>query len=124
MPTPIIVEVAGLSLPAQLSDSAAARAVANALPLTASMSRWGDEYYGGVGLDIPEDASAREEMEIGEIAYWGPGTALCIFFGPTPASTGQRPRAASPVLPLGKLPTADATLRKLGPRVKMIFRKA
>lgn len=124
MLTPIIVEVAGLSLKAQLSDSSAARAVAKALPLTASMSRWGDEYYGGVGLDIPDDASAREQMEIGEIAYWGPGKALCIFFGPTPASTDEHPRAASPVLPLGTLPAADASLRALGPRVKMTFRKA
>ncbi len=124
MSTAIVVEVAGLSLKAQLSDTAAARAVAEALPLTASMSRWGDEYYGSVGLDIPEDASAREEMWVGEIAYWRPGKALCVFFGPTPASTDQRPRAASPVLPLGTMPAADASLKALGPRVKMTFRKA
>ena len=42
-------------------------------------------------------------MEVGEVAYWPPGQALCIFFGPTPASVGDEPRAASPVNPLGSI---------------------
>jgi hypothetical protein len=40
---------------------------------------------------------------LGEIAYWPPGTAFCIFFGRTPASTGAAPVAASPVNVLGKI---------------------
>ena len=40
---------------------------------------------------------------MGEIAYWPPGKAFCIFFGPTPASSGEAPRAASPVNPLGRI---------------------
>ena len=32
-----------------------------------------------------------------------PGSAFCIFFGPTPASEGAVPRAASDVNPLGRV---------------------
>jgi len=36
------------------------------------------------------------------------GSAFCIFFGPTPASTGEKPRAASPVNVVGRV-LGDAT---------------
>jgi len=118
----IEIEVNGKKLKAILSDSAAAKKVADALPLRVAMSRWGDEYYGGCGLDIPEDPSAREMMEVGEIAYWSPGKALCIFFGPTPASTDERPRAASPVLPIGRIEGDISFLKSLGSRAAFGFR--
>ena len=91
----IVIEGKGCALEAELSDAPAARMIANALPLSASMSRWGDEYYGSVDLDVPEDSTGKVIMSVGEIAYWPPGKALCIFFGPTPASTDERPTAAS-----------------------------
>jgi hypothetical protein len=124
MATSIVIEIGVKTLRASLGDSPAAKKVAAALPLTVTMSRWGDEYYGSAGLSIPEDASARELMEVGEIAFWGPGKALCIFFGPTPASTDQRPRAASNVLPIGKVTEGIGELSGLGSRVKAVFRSA
>ena len=124
MATSMVIEIGGKMLRAELSDSPAARRVADALPLTVSLSRWGDEYYGSAGLVIPEDASARELMEVGEIAWWPPGKALCVFFGPTPASTDDRPRAASGVLPIGKVTGGIDALPGLGSRVKAAFRKA
>jgi hypothetical protein len=124
MATSIVIEIGVKTLRASLGDSPAAKKVAAALPLTVTMSRWGDEYYGSAGLSIPEDASARELMDVGEIAFWGPGKALCIFFGPTPASTDQRPRAASNVLPIGKVTEGIGELSGLGSRVKAVFRSA
>jgi hypothetical protein len=124
MAAKITIEGEGLRLEAELSDARAARAVAGALPLEVRMSRWGDEYYGSVDLDVPEDDSARELMEVGEIAYWPPGRALCIFFGRTPASTDERPRAASAVLPVGRVTEGLAGLKGLGRSVRMSFRKA
>jgi hypothetical protein len=124
MATSIVIEIGGKTLRASFGDSPAAKRIAAALPLTVTMSRWGDEYYGSAGLSIPEDASARELMEVGEIAYWGPGKALCIFFGPTPASTDERPRAASDVLPIGKVTEGIGDLSGLGSRVKAVFRSA
>lgn len=124
MATSIVIEIDGKTLRAELSDSSAARRVASALPLTVAMSRWGDEYYGSAGLVIPEDSTARELMAVGEIAWWPPGKALCIFFGPTPASTDEQPRAASGVLPIGRVTEGIGTLAGLGSRVKAVFRKA
>lgn len=122
MATTIVIEIGGKTLRAELSDAPAARRVAEALPLDVTMSRWGDEYYGSAGLVISEDSSARELMEVGEIAYWPPGKALCIFFGPTPASTDERPRAASGVLPIGRITGGIGALSGLGSRVKSVFR--
>ncbi len=47
-------------------------------------------------------------MAVGEVAYWPAGSAFCIFFGPTPASSGETPIAASPVNVLGRV-LDDAT---------------
>jgi uncharacterized protein len=120
----IVIEASGRTLEAELSEAAAAKAVAAALPLSPRMSRWGEEYYGSIGLDIPEDGTARELMEVGEIAYWPPGQALCIFFGRTPASTDSKPRAASPVLPIGRVTAGLENLSGLGGSVKMTFSAA
>ncbi len=117
----IVIDASGHCLEAELSDSAAGRVIASSLPLTAEMSRWGEEYYGSVGIDIPEDGTERDIMEIGEIAYWPPGRALCIFFGRTPASTDERPKAASPVLPIGRVIAGLDSLPPLGKNVKMKF---
>jgi hypothetical protein len=95
MNTSVSIKIEDQSFTAELNDSPAAARLLEALPVTVRMSRWGEEFYGDCGLSIPADASAREIMEVGEIAYWPPGSALCFFFGPTPASTDERPRAAS-----------------------------
>lgn len=117
----IVIEALGHTLEAEFSDSAAGRVISSSLPFAAEMSRWGEEYYGSVGIDIPEDGTAREIMEVGEIAYWPPGRALCIFFGRTPASTDARPRAASPVMPIGRVIAGLGSLPPLGKHVKMKF---
>jgi hypothetical protein len=43
------------------------------------------------------------------LGYWPVGHAFCIFFGPTPVSIDERPRAYSPVNILGQV-LGDATL--------------
>ena len=79
-----------------------ARAIWDALPLEARASTWGDEIY----FMIPLDADAedpKEIVEIGDLGYWPPGSAFCIFFGPTPASRGDEIRPASPVNVVGRI---------------------
>ena len=40
---------------------------------------------------------------MGDLGYWPPGSAFCIFFGPTPMSEGQEIRPASPVNVFGRV---------------------
>jgi hypothetical protein len=71
-------------------------AIRDALPLEGDAARWGDELYFRTEIDVPaEDAQA--EVPVGAIAYWPQGNAVCLFWGPTPASRGDEPRAASAV---------------------------
>ena len=90
-------------LAAELNNSPTAAAILAALPIEASGNRWGDEIYLAISVKQEAAPDARAEMEVGELAYWPPGTAFCIFFGPTPASDGDQPRAASPVNPIGRV---------------------
>jgi uncharacterized protein len=120
MPTRIRFRIEGQDLAGELDDTETARTLAARLPISIRMSRWGDEYYGSLGeaLKPPKCRDARDEMSIGELAWWPPGNALCVFFGPTPASRGDEPRAASPVVPVGRLTGDTSSLRKLGPSAR------
>jgi hypothetical protein len=81
---------------ATLLPNATARAIWDALPMQGAANRWGDEIYMAIPVDLAED-NAQQEVHVGDLAYWPPGNALCIFWGPTPASHANEPRAASPV---------------------------
>lgn len=73
-----------------------------ALPIQGQANRWGDEIYFSIPVSVEEE-HARADVEVGAVAYWPPGSALCIFFGRTPASRSEKPRAASPVNVFGKI---------------------
>ena len=103
MPTPIIITLGDVSLSAELNDSSTAQQVIAQLPIEALANRWGDEFYFAIPVDHALEADARDEMAVGELAYWPPGNAFCIFFGPTPVSIGSEPRAANPCNPLGHI---------------------
>src|SRR4030043_1649118 len=114
MPTPIKIKIGTLELSAELNESPTAKKLMSLLPLVFSMSRWGDEYYGDCGIKTVLSQDSRDIMEVGELAVWPAGNALCIFFGPTPASRGNEPRAVSPVNPVGRLLDSPEALKKLG----------
>ena len=115
----IVVTIQDQGFTARLNDSPAAKQLLDALPMKLRMSRWGEEYYGDCGLAVELDDSAPEIVEVGEIAYWPPGSALCFFFGPTPASTDARPRAASAVAPLGRFSGSVEALKSFGSSIEV-----
>ena len=71
-------------------------ALEDALPLSGDASRWGDELYFSVPVDV-DPTDTRTAVPQGAVAYWPAGNALCLFWGPTPASESDEPRAASGV---------------------------
>lgn len=71
-------------------------AVESALPIEGNATRWGEELYFRSSIDVPPETT-RSAVEPGSLAYWPDGNAICLFWGPTPASSDETPRAASPV---------------------------
>ncbi|RME54153.1 MAG: hypothetical protein D6790_17005 [Caldilineae bacterium] len=102
------ITAGSVSMTAELNESATATKIWDALPIQARANRWGDEIYFSIPVDAEESPDARAQVEVGEIAYWPPGSAFCIFWGPTPASSGAQPVAASPVNVVGRV-LGDAT---------------
>jgi hypothetical protein len=107
----IRISAGHVSAEAALNDSPTATKIWEALPLEARGNTWGDEIYFSIPVDAKEEKDARDIVAVGELGYWPPGTAFCIFFGRTPASTDSRPRAASNVNIVGTV-TGDATVFK------------
>ena len=108
MPRTIRITAGGVEATAELNESRTASAVWDALPVTARASTWGDEIYFAIPVRLDED-NAQATVALGDLGYWPPGSALCIFFGPTPASlTPDEIRPASPVNVFGRV-QGDAT---------------
>jgi hypothetical protein len=99
----IIIVIDSLKVEAELDESPTAQLIWKSLPIESSINTWGDEIYFSIPIKADLEQKAREEMERGELGYWPPGKAFCIFFGPTPASKAGEIRAASPVNPIGKI---------------------
>ena len=98
----ITIEVENISIKAELLDTPTGRKIAEALPIEGSVNVWGDEIYFDIPLAVEQEPDARQDVEVGDLAYWPAGPAFCIFFGPTPVSTGDQPRAYSPVNVFGR----------------------
>ena len=72
------------------------KAILRALPIESTANRWGEEVYFETPVKVGKE-DAVQDVEVGDVAYWPPGRAICIFFGRTPVSKGEKPRAYSPV---------------------------
>jgi hypothetical protein len=91
---------------AMLNDSPVAQAIWDALPIAARANTWGDEVYFSIDIApgvVGPVTDAVEVVSLGDVAYWPPGGAFCIFFGPTPSSRGNEIRPASAVSVVGKI---------------------
>ena len=108
MPKSIRITAGDVQLEAQLNDTKTAQTVWEALPIQARGSTWGDEIYFGIPVHVDLE-NGQEVVEIGDLGYWPPGQAFCVFFGPTPASQGNEIRPASAVTVIGRV-QGDATM--------------
>ncbi|MCX8117430.1 MAG: cyclophilin-like fold protein [Desulfobacterota bacterium] len=93
----------GLTVEAVLNDSKTAQVIYDGLPIEATVNTWGEEIYFPIPVKAGLEPGAREVLGLGEIGYWPPGQAFCIFFGRTPASRGDEIRAASAVTVIGRV---------------------
>tara|TARA_B100000212_G_scaffold340491_1_gene321193 strand:+ start:49 stop:417 length:369 start_codon:yes stop_codon:yes gene_type:complete len=100
--TQIKIEFENTSIDAVLNNSETADKIKKILPLSNSVNTWGDEIYFSIGVNDGE-IDSKEVVELGDLGYWPPGNAFCLFFGLTPASEGDKIMPASPVNIIGKI---------------------
>ena len=105
----IKITVGSVSLNAEIKHNNTADQLYAALPVEASVNMWGEEFY----LKVPGVKDYREmattQVKIGDVAFWGAGEVLAVFFGRTPMSFGPDPVPADRVNVIGKI-LGDATL--------------
>ena len=116
----IRIRIGELTMEAELHDTPTAQEIARALPLSASFNTWGDEIYFSIPVTSELDDNAREVVELGDLGYWPPGKAFCIFFGQTPMSRPGEIRPASAVNIVGKV-KGDATQFKQVMRERQVM---
>lgn len=119
----ITITVKDVKMSAELNDSETAQKIWKALPIEGSVNTWGDEIY----FSIPVNAgleNAKAVVSEGDLGYWPPGNAFCIFFGLTPASQGDEIRPASPVNIFGKVIGDPKAFKKVSSGAKIIVEKS
>ena len=99
----IKVTVGDVEIIGELNETGTADLIWEKLPMESRVNTWGDEIYFSIPVQAELDDSAREVVELGDLGYWPPGSAFCIFFGSTPNSRGDEIRPASAVNVFGKL---------------------
>ena len=100
--TQIKIEFENTSIDAVLNNSETADKIKKILPLSNSVNTWGDEIYFSIDVNDGE-IDSKEVVELGDLGYWPPGNAFCLFFGLTPASEGSKIMPASPVNIIGRI---------------------
>ncbi len=119
MATPVRITVKDVALDAELFDTPCAKAVVDALPIETRPNVWGDEFYFQISVEQSLDGTATTNVRIGDIGYWPPGSALALFFGPTPISRGSEPVPASDVNIVGRIKDDATALRKVKDAAKI-----
>ncbi len=120
----ILIEADSVTIQAELNDSLTAQEIEKALPITGRVNTWGDEIYFSIPVQAETEPNATDQLPAGSLAFWAPGNAFCIIWGPTPASHGEEPRFASPVNPLGKVTSSLVELSKINSGSQILVKLA
>ena len=119
----ITITAEDIKMSAELNDSNTAKKIWEALPIEESVQTWGDEIYFSIPVNIGLE-NAKAVVSEGDLGYWPPGNAFCIFFGLTPASQGDEIRPASPVNIFGKIIGDPKAFKKVSSGAKIIIEKS
>jgi len=119
----IMITVEDLKMYAELNNSETAKKIWEALPIKGNANTWGDEIYFSIPVKVGLENAKAVVLE-GDLGYWPPGNAFCIFFGSTPASEGEEIRPASPVNIFGKIIGDPEVFKKVRSGAKIIIEKS
>ena len=119
----IKITAGSVTVSASLNVTDTAAMIWDALPIEASASTWGDEIYFGIAVAAGEEMG-QEVVELGDLGYWPPGSAFCMFFGPTPMSRGDEIRPASPVTVIGRMHGDSTVLKRVSSGAPVLIERA
>lgn len=108
----IIIKAGQVQAKAEFNDTKTSRAILEALPIEEFANLWGEEIYFTIPVQM-ELENGQEVVQVGDLGYWPPGAAFCIFFGETPASRKGEVRPASAVTVLGRITSDPAVFKKV-----------
>ena len=119
----IQISTGNLTLAATLNELETANQLWESLPITGRVQIWGDEIYFSIPLNVEEELGSQETVQAGTVAYWPPGSALCLFWGPTPISAPGEIRPASAVNVVGILDNDPNLLAEVPSQAEIIIEK-
>jgi hypothetical protein len=89
-------------------------ALFDALPIEGMANLWGEEVYFDVPLQM-DNENPSPTSSAGDICYWSPGPAFCIFFGKT--------QPYSPVNHIGKITQGQEIFRLASSGDRIVLRR-
>ena len=119
----IKITAGSVTVSASLNVTDTAATIWDALPIEASASTWGDEIYFAIPVSAGEEMG-QEVVELGDLGYWPPGSAFCMFFGPTPMSRGDEIRPARPVTVIGRMHGDPTVLKRVPSGAPVLIERA
>ncbi len=120
----ITITAGQVSATALLRHAPTADLIWSVLPIEARANTWGDEIYFSIPVNAPLEKNAKEVVQLGDLGYWPPGSAFCIFFGPTPSSCGDEIRPASAVNIVGRLEGDPTIFKQVAEGTKVVIARA
>lgn len=109
----IRIKINHIQTTAELYDTPTGQAIAEQFPINSKINTWGKEIYFSIPVICDLEKNSRSVLEIGELGYYPPMQAFCIFYGPTPMSSNGKPQAADNVNVFGKISGSMDDLHKV-----------
>ena len=109
----IRLTVGSVQLVVELKPNKTADEIYGALPVEAPLNTWGEEFYFKLPGVKDYRETATSQVKVGDVAFWGAGQVLAIFFGRTPMSMGPDPVPADRVNIVGKIIGDASILRQV-----------
>ena len=119
----IKISIGGITVEAELKPTRTAVGIYNALPIESTLNQWGEEFYCNIPGVKDHRETATTTVKVGDVAFWGLGGMLAIFFGRTPMSIGDDPVPADRVNVVGRLVDDPQVLRQVASATVMKVEK-
>ena len=86
----------------ELNNTDTAKKIYDSCPIRSITNTWGNEIYFETAIKVKKDKTAKDIINLGEIAYWVEGSSIAIGFGPTPISKADEIRLVTKANIIGK----------------------